>query len=248
MDRDGAQSMSIDTLLATARAQLARVSDRKYLEELSGTEPSQIVRHAFLRSRESQNPGCIAHYRRNTGGSLGLQSAQTHFIFRCPLPANPRKVLSLLPATTSDTSFTTSIAFAAAVQMNTFREVNGHSYSSTFTTGNLRTLGEAAFTWLFEGHAQDAARTVRDFSVIVGAFLLGAIAGGVATKALGNRALSCDIGFLVLVAICIQTHFGRPSGRGARSAISGDSRKFVILSWNRPQVGASGRFEGCPSF
>ena len=122
-------------------------------------------------------------------------------------------VLSLLPATTPDTLFTTSIAFAAAVQMNTFREMNGHSYSSTFTTGNLRTLGEAAFTWLFEGHPQDAARTVRDFSVIVGAFLLGAIAGGVATKEFGNRALWWDIGLLILVAVCVQTRFSLPFTR-----------------------------------
>jgi uncharacterized membrane protein YoaK (UPF0700 family) len=51
-------------------------------------------------------------------------------------------ILSLLPATTADTLFTISIAFAASVQVQTFREVNGHSYNSTFTTGNLRTLGE----------------------------------------------------------------------------------------------------------
>jgi uncharacterized membrane protein YoaK (UPF0700 family) len=85
--------------------------------------------------------------------------------------------------------------------MATFREVNGHAYSSTFTTGNLRTLGEAAFKWLFEGHGPDAARVVRDFSTIVAAFLLGAIGGGVATKTFGNPALWFDIGLLVLGAI-----------------------------------------------
>ena len=58
-------------------------------------------------------------------------------------------VLSLLPATTADILFTTSIAFAASVQVQTFREVNGHSFNSTFTTGNLRTLSEAAFELVF---------------------------------------------------------------------------------------------------
>jgi uncharacterized membrane protein YoaK (UPF0700 family) len=49
-------------------------------------------------------------------------------------------VLSLLPATTADILFTTSIAFASSVQIQTFREVNGQSYNATFTTSNVRTL------------------------------------------------------------------------------------------------------------
>ena len=117
--------------------------------------------------------------------------------------------LSLLPASTTDILFTTTIAFAAAVQWQTFREVNGRAYSSTFTTGNLRTLAEAAFAWCFEGRARESARVVRDFSAIVTAFLLGAIGGGVATKSLGNRALWWDIGLLALVAIGIQIQFWR---------------------------------------
>src|SRR6202011_2800415 len=86
-------------------------------------------------------------------------------------------VLSLLPATTTDFVFTASIAFAASVQVQTFREVNGRSYSSTFTTGNLRTLAEAAVLWCHEGHMRADAQVVRDFSVICAAFLAGATGG-----------------------------------------------------------------------
>jgi uncharacterized membrane protein YoaK (UPF0700 family) len=99
-------------------------------------------------------------------------------------------VLSLLSAATADILFTTSIAFAASVQVQTFREVNGHSFNSTFTTGNLRTLSESAFAWCFEGHKREAARVVKDFSVICAAFLLGATAGGYGAQTFGNRALS----------------------------------------------------------
>jgi len=119
-------------------------------------------------------------------------------------------VLVFLPPTT-DIPFTTSIAFAASVQMQTFNKVNGRSYSSTFTTGNLRTLAEAAFTRLFRGHDREAAGTVRDFSVIVTAFLLGAVAGGGATRTFGNHALWFDIGLLILVEIVLQTGWGLPS-------------------------------------
>jgi uncharacterized membrane protein YoaK (UPF0700 family) len=98
-------------------------------------------------------------------------------------------VLSLLPATTADILFTTSIAFVASVQVQTFREVNGHNYNSTFTTGNLRILSEAAVGWFVEGHSRADSRVVRDFSVICGAFLAGATAGGYTTQMFGNRAL-----------------------------------------------------------
>lgn len=121
-------------------------------------------------------------------------------------------VLSLLPAATKDFLFTISIAFAASVQVQTFREVNGRNYSSTFTTGNLRTLSEAAFSWFFESRNPRDAGVARDFSVICAAFLLGASAGGFATLEIGNRALWCVI--VVLAATAVQVRralrgFGR---------------------------------------
>jgi uncharacterized membrane protein YoaK (UPF0700 family) len=119
-------------------------------------------------------------------------------------------VLSLLPATAADILFTTTIAFAASVQVQTFREVNGHNFNSTFTTGNLRTLSEAAFAWFFEGRRPEAVQVVRDFSVICAAFLVGATAGGYAAQAFGNRALWCDIVLLVLVAISVQARLRLP--------------------------------------
>lgn len=113
-------------------------------------------------------------------------------------------VLSLLPAATADILFTISIAFAASVQVQTFREVNGHSYASTFTTGNLRTLSEAAFTRFSEGYSQDTARVAKDFSVICVLFLVGAAGGGYMFQVFGNRALWCEIALLTLVAIRVQ--------------------------------------------
>jgi uncharacterized membrane protein YoaK (UPF0700 family) len=113
--------------------------------------------------------------------------------------------LSLLPAKTADILFTTSIAFAASVQVQTFREVDGQSFNSTFTTGNLRTLTEAAFASFFEGHAAEKARIVRDFSSICAAFLAGAAAGGFTTRLFGNRALWCDVLLLVVIAFLVRS-------------------------------------------
>jgi uncharacterized membrane protein YoaK (UPF0700 family) len=112
--------------------------------------------------------------------------------------------LSLLPQSVPDILFTVSIALAASVQVQTFREVNGESYNSTFTTGNLRTLSAAAFTWFREGYKPETARVVRDFSAICLAFLAGAIAGGYAVQVDGNRALWCVVALLSLVALRVQ--------------------------------------------
>jgi uncharacterized membrane protein YoaK (UPF0700 family) len=117
-------------------------------------------------------------------------------------------VLSLLPADTADILFTTSIAFVASVQVQTFRNVNGQTFNSTFTTGNLRTLSEAAVGWFMEGHNAASGRVVRDFSAVCAAFLVGATAGGYGFQTLGNRALWCEIFLLGLVAIRVRGKLG----------------------------------------
>ncbi|MFT4114254.1 YoaK family protein [Silvibacterium sp.] len=110
-------------------------------------------------------------------------------------------ILSFLPQNTRDFWITTSIAFAASVQVATFRQVNGHGYSSTFTTGNLRTLGEAIFDWIFAGRKPETLKRLEDFAMICGAFFLGALIGALATPRMGNRALWIDLVLLLAVAV-----------------------------------------------
>lgn len=126
--------------------------------------------------------------------------------------------LSLLPAKTADILFTTSVAFAASVQVQTFREVDGQSFNSTFTTGNLRMLTEAAFAWFFEGHVAQKAQVVKDFSLICAAFFAGAAAGGYTTRLFGNRALWCDVLLLVSIAIVVRTRLRLTPATGGERA------------------------------
>ncbi len=153
-------------------------------------------------------------------------------------------ILSLLPATTADILFTISIAFAASVQVQTFREVNGHAFTSTFTTGNLRTLAEAAVTRVFEGYSETVARVVKDFSVICTAFLVGATAGGYSTQAFGNRALWCDIVLLVVIAIRVQSRLGSNHGTksgGRDVGDAGEGRGQTVLRYCRRRVESGDR-------
>jgi uncharacterized membrane protein YoaK (UPF0700 family) len=109
-------------------------------------------------------------------------------------------VLSFLPISTPAVWITTSVAFAASVQAETFRKVNGKSYNSTFTTGNLRTLSEGIFDWVFGGRSVESARVTRDFAFICLSFLVGAMAGAFAAPRIGNRALWIDCLPLLVVA------------------------------------------------
>ncbi|WP_051978629.1 YoaK family protein [Edaphobacter aggregans] len=112
--------------------------------------------------------------------------------------------LALLPEGTRDMWFTTSIAFVASIQVESFRRVNGRSFNSTYTTGNLRTFAESCFAWLFAGGGGEARSATWDFGVICFAFFAGAAAGGIVTMPLGNRALWIDVVLLGIVAVRVR--------------------------------------------
>jgi uncharacterized membrane protein YoaK (UPF0700 family) len=109
-------------------------------------------------------------------------------------------IVALLPQHTPDIWITTSIAFAASMQVETFRVVNGRSFNSTFTTGNLRSLSEGLFDWIFRHNKDDARAKSGDFAVICSTFLAGATIGGSAAALWGNRALGIDF---ILLSILI---------------------------------------------
>ncbi len=83
-------------------------------------------------------------------------------------------MLSWLPAAYPDLVITTCVAFAASLQVQTFRTVHGHAYTSTFTTGNLRSLSEALFDQITDpDEKRKAEHKAMVFAAICLAFLLG---------------------------------------------------------------------------
>lgn len=108
-------------------------------------------------------------------------------------------VLSWLPNATPDLVITMSVAVAASLQMSTFRQIHTWTYSSTFTTGNLRSMIESGFDWLFIGRQETHLRQMRSFAAICASFLFGASAGAFATSRYRNRALLFDVALLVAV-------------------------------------------------
>ena len=118
-------------------------------------------------------------------------------------------VLSLLPNSTGDLWITIGIALAASLQVETFRMVNGYSYNTTFTTGNLRSLSEGLFDWIFQNNVDQASSKARDFAVICSTFFLGAAAGGSSVAHFGNKALLID--FVLLMVLLFRLWPRRPA-------------------------------------
>lgn len=98
-------------------------------------------------------------------------------------------ILGCLPVSTPDLFITVCVAFTASLQTETFRTVEGKSYNSTFTTGNLRTLSEDLLVWLVRKRSAALERPVWVFALICASFLLGVLAGGLMTPHLHNRTL-----------------------------------------------------------
>jgi uncharacterized membrane protein YoaK (UPF0700 family) len=110
-------------------------------------------------------------------------------------------LLGFLPPGVPNLSITFSIAFVAATQVETFRRVNGESFNSTFMTGDLRTLSEGLFDWIFSPSDPATWARTRDFAVICAIFLVGATVGGLAVSRLGNRALWIAAAPLLIVLL-----------------------------------------------
>jgi len=96
--------------------------------------------------------------------------------------------VSLMPAAAPDTRLAFCVAFAAALQVEAFKIVEGYPYSSTFTTGNPGTLVEGICDWIADRRMQPD-RTMQVLAVICGSFCTGALAGALLTPIMSNHTL-----------------------------------------------------------
>jgi uncharacterized membrane protein YoaK (UPF0700 family) len=98
------------------------------------------------------------------------------------------------------------IAFAAAVQVSTFRSLDGVEYSSTLTTSNLRTLTAKIYQWRAR-HDPASRHQAALLAYVVAAFAAGAAVGGLCTRLIHQQAawIAAAILIFVLAAIVIET-------------------------------------------
>jgi uncharacterized membrane protein YoaK (UPF0700 family) len=98
-------------------------------------------------------------------------------------------IVSFLPSHFPDLPIVLGVAFAAALQSSSFTKVEGLTYNSVMTTGNLRRTAETFFAGITDPRDPDALRQARVFASICLCFAGGAALGAFSTVRIGNAAV-----------------------------------------------------------
>jgi uncharacterized membrane protein YoaK (UPF0700 family) len=96
-------------------------------------------------------------------------------------------MIGAAPQGIPDTVIVLGVTFVAAVQTSTFRQLGDWTFTSTMSTGNLRSLADAIVDWA-TGRSRVDARKIVHFAAVCFAFFTGAVIGGVTTIYWGDRA------------------------------------------------------------
>lgn len=93
------------------------------------------------------------------------------------------------------------VSFVCAMQVQTFRKIEGYTYASTMCIGNMRSAAESLCGYLLKKNKTVLNKTIKYFAVIL-IFAIGAGTGGVLTDILGIKSIwiSCA---LLLFSFCV---------------------------------------------
>jgi uncharacterized membrane protein YoaK (UPF0700 family) len=108
-------------------------------------------------------------------------------------------VIGAAPSAVPDRVIVLGVTFVAAIQTSTFRQLAGWTFTSTMSTGNLRSLADALVDWTTGRGRLDASKAVH-FGTVCFAFFSGAVIGGVTTLHWGDRAAWV---VALLVGVCV---------------------------------------------
>jgi uncharacterized membrane protein YoaK (UPF0700 family) len=130
-------------------------------------------------------------------------------------------IVGALPPQVPNQVVTAAIAFTSALQVSTFRSLQGIDYSTTLTTGNLRTLVAKAYLWRAD-HDSSAGRQAAQIATVVASFGVGAAVGALCTHFSGPRAVWVAAAMLVLALAAIVTETVALSRRRLSGQITQD--------------------------
>ncbi|MCI8652015.1 MAG: DUF1275 domain-containing protein [Oscillospiraceae bacterium] len=105
------------------------------------------------------------------------------------------------------------VAFVSAVQVESFRKVEGNPFASTMCTGNLRSGSEQLFRY-WETRDKKALSSAGCYFIVIAAFIASAAAGVPLCAALGQKACLVCAGIL-LVSLCVLTLTGKKQAETA---------------------------------
>ena len=98
---------------------------------------------------------------------------------------------------------TAAIAFTSALQVSTFRSLQGVNYSTTLTTSNLRTLVAKAYLWRADHDATTRRQAARIGAIVAGFGVGAAVGSPVQPDIFGPRAVWVAAATLILALAAI---------------------------------------------
>ena len=108
-------------------------------------------------------------------------------------------LVGLLPAR-FDMAANMLVSFSCAMQVQTFRKVQGYGYASTMCIGNLRS-GTESLSQYFRSRDKMAMRKALNFFGIILIFAVGAGAGGILSGVFGIRTIWISVAILFIVTV-----------------------------------------------
>ena len=109
-------------------------------------------------------------------------------------------IIGFIPKTIPNIIVTVTVSFMASVQVASFPKLVDATYSSTMSTGNLRSASKAAYIAFTQKDRESAIRSIRFFTIVL-SFLFGAFLGGLLTLIIGVKAIWGDVIVLVVALI-----------------------------------------------
>ncbi|MBI6875186.1 YoaK family protein [Clostridium aciditolerans] len=97
-------------------------------------------------------------------------------------------IIGFIPRNFPDEVVTVTISFVSSLQISSFRTLVDSPYSTTMSTGNLRSASYAAYIAFTEKDTKAAIRALRYFTIIF-SFLLGAFLGGLLIFSIGIKSI-----------------------------------------------------------
>ncbi|WP_300711308.1 YoaK family protein [uncultured Brachyspira sp.] len=107
-------------------------------------------------------------------------------------------IVGLLPRTFSNTIVVSVISFMSAIFMITFNKAEGLSYVTNMCTGNLRSVSENLFKFIFENDKTGLKKGLI-YIIILASFILGAFLGTLFTNIIGVKAVWISSALLLVV-------------------------------------------------
>ncbi|WP_242996511.1 YoaK family protein [Coprococcus sp. AF21-14LB] len=114
--------------------------------------------------------------------------------------------VAVLPQGKFDMIANVAVSFICAMQVESFRKVNGNTFATTMCTGNLRSGTERLYRFGRTGEVKELEKSLQYYGIIL-IFIIGAMAGMWLTKQFAQKAVlfACGMLFMAFLMMFVRS-------------------------------------------